>query len=155
MKLEGYTFANANEFIGQELGVSAWRTVEQERVNTFADCTEDHQWIHIDAEKAKNTPMGGTIAHGYLTLSLVTTMTAEIGVLPEGNLIMAMNYGADKIRFLNPVKVGARIRLRSTLLDVTDKGGGRYLFKIGNTMEIEGEEKPAMIADVLFMAFLA
>ena len=154
MALEGYTFANAQEFIGQKLGTSEWMTIEQDRINTFADCTEDHQWIHVDPERSAAGPMGATIAHGYLTLSLVTKLTESIDVLPKGNIAMALNYGADKIRFLTPVKVGSRIRLHSTLQDFTDKGGGRYLVKVNNSMEIEGEDKPAMIAEILFMAFV-
>ncbi len=153
MALEGYTFANARDFIGQELGVSDWITIDQDRVNAFADCTIDHQWIHVDQERAAASPLGGTIAHGYLTLSLLTTLTESVGVVPEGNIAMALNYGTDKVRFLNPVPVGSRIRLRSVLGDITEKGGGRYLFKINNTVEIEGVDKPAMIADTLFMIF--
>jgi len=134
MALEGYTFANARDFIGQELGVSDWITIDQDRVNAFADCTIDHQWIHVDQERAAASPLGGTIAHGYLTLSLLTTLTESVGVVPEGNIAMALNYGTDKVRFLNPVPVGSRIRLRSVLGDITEKGGGRYLFKINNTV---------------------
>ena len=153
--LEGYTFATADQFIGQSLGTSDWLTIEQERINTFADCTEDHQWIHVDEERANAGPMGATIAHGYLSMSLLTKLTESIGILPAGNITMALNYGADKIRFLTPVKVGSRVRLHSVLQGVTNKGGGRYLFKVNNTMEIEGEPKPAMIAETLFMAFTA
>ena len=141
-----------NEKIGQEIGVTEWFLIDQERVNQFADCTEDHQWIHVDVEKAQNSFLGGTIAHGYLTLSLLPMFSAQVGFMPEG-IAQAFNYGADKIRFLTPVKVGSRVRNRAVLLAAEDKGDGRILLKTQNTVEIEGEEKPAMVAETLAMLF--
>jgi acyl dehydratase len=123
--------------------------VEQERIDQFAACTEDHQWIHVDVERAKReSPLGTTIAHGFLTLSLLPRMQYELSIVP-GNVRQALNYGVEHVRFLAPVKAGARIRARITLLAVEDKGGGRVLFTMRNTVEIEGEAKPAMVADTL------
>jgi acyl dehydratase len=146
MAMEGYTLASVNEFIGRELGVSDWITVDQERINQFADCTGDHQWIHVDVERAqRESPFGGTVAHGYLP-----AMQYSVGTLPDG-VKAALNYGADKVRFINPVKAGARIRDRITLVGAEDKGAGRVLMTTRHTIEIEGEEKPAMVADTLAM----
>ncbi len=138
--------------VGQELGVSDWFMIDQDRINAFADCTEDHQFIHVDEEAAKNGPFGTTIAHGYLTLSLLTTLGGQTSLLPEG-LKMAINYGLNKVRFLAPVKVNSRIRNRAVLKGVEDKGGGRILVTTENTIEIEGEDKPAMVAESLAMFF--
>ena len=154
MSVEGFTIDNLEEFVGKEMGVTEWFQIDQERVNQFADCTEDHQWIHVDVEKAEKSFLGGTIAHGYLTLSLLPMFSAEVGTMPEG-IAQAFNYGADKIRFLTPVKVGSRVRNRAVLMSVQDKGNGRYLLKTQNTVEIEGEEKPAMVAETLTMLFKA
>jgi acyl dehydratase len=149
MALEGYTLATINEFIGRELGVSDWITVDQERINQFADCTGDHQWIHVDVERARReSPFGTTIAHGYLTLSLLPAMQFSVGTLPSG-VKAGLNYGADKVRFVNPVKAGARIRDRITLVAAEDRGNGRVLVTSRHTVEIEGEEKPALVADTL------
>ncbi|MEM7114348.1 MAG: MaoC family dehydratase [Chloroflexota bacterium] len=150
-----YSFDTIQDYVGKELGVSNWVQIDQERVNQFADCTGDHQWIHIDAEKAeKYSPFGTTIAHGYLTLSLLPMLTGELGVIPSG-VSQVFNYGTDKVRFLSPVKVGARIRNRAVLMSAQEKGPGRVLIKVQNTMEIEGEDKPAMVAETLAMALLA
>jgi acyl dehydratase len=151
MALEGFTLATINEFIGRELGVSDWITVDQERIHQFAQCTGDHQWIHVDVERAqRESPFGTTIAHGYLTLSLLPAMQHSVGTLPDG-VKAALNYGADRVRFINPVKAGARIRDRITLVAAEDKGNGRLLMTTRHTVEIEGEEKPAMVADTLAM----
>ena len=150
-----YSFDTIQDYVGKELGVSNWVQIDQERVNQFADCTGDHQWIHIDAEKAeKYSPFGTTIAHGYLTLSLLPMLTGELGVIPSG-VSQVFNYGTDKVRFLSPVKVGARIRNRAVLMSAQEKGPGRVLIKVQNTMEIEGEDKPAMVAETLAMALVA
>jgi len=138
--------------IGQEMGVSDWIQIDQERINKFADCTEDHQFIHVDEEAAKNGPFGATIAHGYLTLSLLSYFGAQTALLPEG-LKMAINYGLNKVRFLAPVKVNSRIRNRAVLKNVEEKDGGRVLVTTENTVEIEGEDKPAMVAESLAMYF--
>ena len=149
MTLEGYTLATIGDFVGRELGVSDWVTVDQQRINEFAECTGDTQWIHVDVERAKReSPFGTTIAHGYLTLSLLPVMQHDVGTLPEG-VTAALNYGADRLRFITPVKAGARVRDHITLVAVEDKGGGRLLLTSRHTVEIEGEEKPALVADTL------
>jgi acyl dehydratase len=140
-------------YIGKDLGHSEWMTIDQERVNQFADCTGDHQFIHIDEEKAKQTPFGGTIAHGFLSLSLLPTLSAGLLIRPEG-LKMAVNYGLDSLRFIQPVRVGSRVRLQSTVLDVTEKKPGQWLIKARSTLEIEGSEKPAFIAEALSLYFV-
>lgn len=147
------TYESLKTMVGQELGVSSWITVDQSRIDRFAECTEDMQWIHVDAERAKKeSPFRTTIAHGYLTLSLIAGLSYEIGALPE-NTQAAFNYGLDKVRFLSPVRVGSRMRLRSTLVSLEEKGPGQYLMKASNAVEIEGEEKPAMIAETLTMLY--
>ena len=149
MALEGYTLATIRDFVGQELGVSDWVTVDQQRIDEFAACTGDTQWIHVDVERARReSPFGTTIAHGYLTLSLLPVMQHDVGTLPEG-VTAALNYGADRLRFITPVKAGARVRDHITLVAVEDKGGGRLLLTSRHTVEIEGEEKPALVADTL------
>ena len=135
-------------YIGKERPPSDWLTIEQERINAFADATLDHQFIHLDAEKAKQTPFGTPIAHGYLTLSLLPYLSAQCGISPE-NLVMAINYGSDKLRFLQPVPVGSRGRCHMVLAEVTEKGPGQLLCKSNVTVEIEGSDKPALIAEVL------
>ena len=149
MALEGYTLATIGDFVGRELGVSDWVTVDQQRIDEFAACTGDKQWIHVDVERARReSPFGTTIAHGYLTLSLLPVMQHSVGTLPEG-VTAALNYGADRVRFITPVKAGARVRDHITLVAVEDKGGGRLLLTSRHTVEIEGEEKPALVADTL------
>ena len=151
MTADGFSLATINDFVGKDLGVSDWLTVSQETINAFADCTGDHQWIHVDVERAqRESPYGVTIAHGYLTLSLLPAMHASLNVIPSG-VMAALNYGADKVRFINPVKAGARIRDHVTLIAVESKGPGRTLMTTRHTVEIEGEEKPALVADTLAM----
>lgn len=140
------------ELVGRELGKSSWLTIDQDRVNRFAHCTDDHQWIHVDEEKAAAGPFGGTIAHGFLTLSLLPRFGEEAGVIPEGTTA-TINYGLNKVRLLNPVPVGARIRDVMVLKDMTEKGGGRVLSTVVHTIEIEGNEKPACVAESLTMYF--
>ncbi len=124
-------------------------TVDQDRINEFAHCTGDQQWIHVDVERAKKeSPFGGPVAHGYLTLALLAELSMDIGVVPK-DAKAAFNYGLDKVRFLAPVKSGARVRARISLIELTEQGGGRKLVKLNNTMEIEGESKPALIAETL------
>ena len=142
------------DLVGEELGVSDWVRIDQERIDMFAEATMDHQFIHVDPEAAKATPWGTTVAHGFLTLSLITPLMSESLIVPEG-MVWAINYGTDKVRFLLPVKVGSRIRARTRLGDVTDKGGGRWLLKSEVTVEIEGEERPALVAEALTMFFTA
>jgi acyl dehydratase len=136
------------DYIGKDMGESEWLVVDQDRINQFADSTLDHQFIHVDTEKA--TPLfGSTIAHGFLSLSLMAGMPAP-QVAPD-NMTMAFNYGLDRVRFLTPVNVGSKVRTKAKLLSVDDKGDGRYLVKNEVTMEIEGQEKPAYIAESLTM----
>ena len=144
--------AKLKELIGQEMGVSDWVTIDQDRINAFADCTGDHQWIHVDIEKAKQGPFGGTIAHGYLTLSLIPSFSASTRYVPEG-IKMAINYGLNKVRFLNPVPSGAKVRSKAVLSGVEEKGGGRILMSTTHTIEIEGQDKPACVAETLAMFF--
>ena len=137
------------DYVGQEIGSSDWFEVDQDRIDMFADATLDHQFIHIDSEKA--TPLfGSTIAHGFLSLSLVPHLTSQAVLAPD-NLKMVFNYGLDKVRFINPANVGSKVRTHSKCVSVDDKGDGRYLMKTEVTMEIEGVEKPAYIAETLSM----
>jgi acyl dehydratase len=138
--------------VGMKLGPSEWIELSQQRINAFADCTEDHQFIHVDEAKAKETPFGGTIAHGFLTLSLLAGLIEKIGVTPE-NTVMGMNYGFDKIRFLAPVKSGKRVRMVGEVLNVDQKDENRFLTTFGVSIEIEGEDTPALVAEFLLMSF--
>ena len=140
--------------VGRELEPSSWLEITQERVNQFADATNDHQFIHVDPEKAAQTPFGGPIAHGFLSLSLLSFLSEQNLVVPE-NLAIAINYGSDKIRYLMPVRVGKRIRSRQKVLEVEEKKPGQWLMKTAVTVEIEGEETPALIAEILTMLVVA
>jgi acyl dehydratase len=139
--------------VGQEIGVSSWLTVDQARIDAFAEATEDRQFIHVDPDAAAKTPFGGTIAHGFLSLSLLSRMGAEAMLIPEG-VKMAVNYGLDRVRFLAPVKSGARVRGRFTLDSVEEKAPGQILFRHAVTVEIEGQEKPALTAMWLGLIFV-
>lgn len=136
------------EYVGRDLDPSEWFAIDQERIDAFADATLDHQFIHVDPERAKLTPWGTTIAHGYLTLSLLPHLLSDCGVRPEGT-VMAVNYGSNKLRFLQPVKVGSRVRAGIRLLEATERAPGQWLLTTAVTVEIEGEEKPAMVAETL------
>lgn len=138
--------------VGQEVGVSDWITVEQDRINTFADCTEDHQFIHVDEAKAKFTPFGTTIAHGFLTLSLLSKFSEQGSIAMEG-VKMGMNYGFDKVRFLSPVPVGSKVRGRFVMKEAVEKRPGQFLITYDVTVEIEGGDKPALIAEWMGMQF--
>ena len=140
--------------VGTQFPPSEWITLDQERINAFADCTEDHQFIHVDLERAAQTPFGGTIAHGFLTLSLLSRMMEGQGVVPE-NIVMGINYGFDKVRFLAPVRAGKRIRAHRKLVDVQQKDDSRFLMKTEVSVEIEGEETPALVAEWLTMTVCA
>ena len=151
MSIKGYNIATIDDFVGRELGVSDWVVVDQARIDAFAQCTGDRQWIHVDVERARReSPFGGTIAHGYLTLSLLAALAMEIGLIPE-DASAGLNYGLDKVRFMTPVKAGARVRNRVTMASVEKKGGGRIIVKTMNELQIEGEEKPALVAETLAM----
>lgn len=136
--------------VGSHLGYSEWHNVSQEQVNTFADATGDHQWIHIDVERAKAGPFGGPIAHGYLTLSLAPMLMAEI--MTVNGVAMGVNYGADKIRFMSPVPVGSNVRAGAEVVSV-DRFDGGAQYKIKMTFEVEGTEKPACVAEVIYRVY--
>jgi acyl dehydratase len=142
-------FANGDqirEAKGEKLGTSDWLTITQQQVNLFADATHDHQWIHVDEQRAAEGPFGGPIAHGFLTLSLLPALNAQTYQF-EG-VKMGINYGLNKVRFPSPVRVGSRVRVHTELADVTEVNGGLQL-TINATIEIEGEEKPACVAETL------
>ncbi|HFB55272.1 MAG TPA: MaoC family dehydratase [Hellea balneolensis] len=140
--------------IGQEMGVSDWVECCQDRINKFADVTEDHQFIHVDEEKAKMlTPFGGTIAHGFLTLSLLSRF-AETGLPAVPGVKMGMNYGLNKVRFLSPVPCGSHVRGHFTLASAEEKNPGQLLISYAITAEIEGSDKPAMVAEWLMLLFV-
>ena len=139
--------------VGSELGVSSWLTVDQPRIDAFADATEDHQFIHVDPEAAASVGFGGTIAHGFLSLSLLSRMAAEAMLIPD-QLKMAINYGFDRVRFLAPVKSGKRVRGRFVLDSVEEKAPGQLLMRHNVTVEIEGEDKPALTAVWLGLMFI-
>ncbi len=139
---------------GRDLGRSEWLLIDQDRVDAFADVSNDHQFIHGDPDAAAQTPFGSTIAHGFLTLSLVISMFYEVAVYPE-NMFMGINYGLNKVRFLAPVKVGSRIRLQATLVGVSERSPGRFLQTHDLTVEIEGERKPALVGQFLTLTVTA
>ncbi len=133
---------------GRDLGASDWLEITQDRINTFADATDDHQWIHVDPERAKSGPFGQPIAHGYLTLSLVIPMFVEL--LDIQGITMSVNYGLEKVRFPSPVPVGSKIRLNAGVHSVEDVAGNGVQMAMGFTVEIEGSTKPACVAQVLY-----
>ena len=139
--------------VGEEVGVSDWLTIDQPRIDAFAEATEDRQFIHVDPQAAAQTPFGGTIAHGFLTLSLLSRMAADAMPLPE-TLRMAVNYGFERVRFLAPVRAGKRVRGRFTLDSVEEKAPGQILMRHLVTVEIEGEDKPALTAVWLGLLFV-
>ena len=142
---------NMKESIGAGTGTSDWLLIDQGRINAFADCTDDHQFIHVDAERAAETQFGSTIAHGFLSLSMLSYFAESVVCVFE-NTVMGINYGFDKVRFLAPVKVNKRIRAHDRLLDVQEKKPGQFLTKHEITIEIEGETTPALIAEWLTMS---
>ena len=145
------TFTTTEELeaaVGQELGTTDWIEVDQHRVDLFADATDDHQWIHVDQERAAAGPFGGTIAHGYLTLSLIPMLSSQIFAVDTPGA--RLNYGLNKVRFPMPVRVGARIRARATLVSLTDVPAGKQL-TVAYTIEVEGEAKPACVAETVVL----
>ena len=150
------TIDELKAMIGQEMGVSDWLEITQERVNQFADVTGDHQWIHVDVERAKASPLGGPIAHGFLTLSLLPVLRQQAGRASRSTSApkMAINYGLNRVRFISPVHVGKRIRLRSKLLSVEEVQPNIYQMISENTVEIEGQERPAMVAESIGRTYL-
>ena len=140
--------------VGEETGHSEWFVIHQSRIDAFADVTEDHQWIHVDPEAAAEGPFGATIVHGFLTLSLLSHLNGQAAMLPEGGTLY-VNYGLDRLRFLNPVPAGSRIRAVSTLRSVdADRSDGNVLVKAEVTVEIEGAERPALIAELLTLVVM-
>ena len=151
MTIPDYNMTTVPQFVGRELGASDWVTVGQDRIDQFAACTGDRQWIHVDVERAeRESPFGGPVAHGYLSLSLVGAMVMELGVVPP-DAATGLNYGLDKVRFIAPVRTGARVRMHASLTSAEAQKGGRMLLKLQSTLEIEGEAKPALVAELLCM----
>jgi acyl dehydratase len=147
--MSSHTLAGLGQKVGHELGVSSWVKIDQARIDAFASCTGDHQWIHVDVERAKQeSPFRSPIAHGYLTLAMVAPLAMEIGVIPS-DAAAGLNYGIDKVRFLAPVSAGARVRLRVALAGIEPRDGGQMVMRTRNTLEVEGSEKPALIAETL------
>ncbi len=140
--------------VGQVIGTSPWVEVTQERINTFADATGDHQFIHVDPDKAKLTPFGGTIAHGFLTLSLIPLLRTSSDCPRLDGIKMAVNYGGNKVRFLAPVRSGKRVRAHFKLLSLQEKRPGQWQEEIETTIEIEGEDKPALVAEWISQFFI-
>ena len=147
------SFAEIQARIGTEIGVSGWIPIDQQAIDTFADVTGDHQFIHVDPEAAAKTPFGGTVAHGFLTLSLLSQMAAGVMLIPP-TIRMAVNYGFEKIRFIAPVRSGKSVRGRFTLVSAEEKRPGQWQFLHHVTVEIEGEDKPALTADWIGMIFV-
>ena len=144
------TLEELKAFEGRELSPSEWFEVNQDRIDQFADCTDDHQFIHVDPDRMKDSPFGCTIAHGFLSLSLLSGHGPSD--FPQlKNRVMSLNYGLDRVRFLNPVKVNSKLRVHTKIISVTEKSPGRVLVKAEKRVEIDGEEKPAMIAETLGM----
>ena len=139
--------------VGQEVGLSDWLDITQDRITKFADSTEDHQFIHVDPAAAAQTPFGGTIAHGFLSLSLLSRMAADVMQVPD-SMKMAVNYGLDRVRFIAPVRAGSRVRGRFTLDAVEDKAPGQLLMRHNVTVEIENQAKPALTAQWLGLLFI-
>jgi acyl dehydratase len=151
MAIAQYSMATVEQFVGRELGASQWIEVDQDCIDRFAVCTGDRQWIHVDVDRARReSPFGGPIAHGYLSLSLVAAMVIDIGIIPP-DAATGLNYGLDKVRFIAPVKAGARVRTLARLLSAEPQSGGRMLLKLQCTLEIEEERKPALVAEMLCM----
>jgi acyl dehydratase len=142
------TIAELEQANDRELGTSSWHEITQEQINTFAAATGDHQWIHVDPERAADGPFGTTVAHGYLTLSMLPMMLAE--VVSVSDAVMGLNYGTEKIRFTNPVPVGSRVRLHAKVVK-TERRGPSVVWNIGIQVEIEGKEKPALVGEVVYM----
>jgi acyl dehydratase len=151
--IQSFTLERVKKLVGQEIGLSDWLQISQDRINAFAECTDDRQWIHTDNERAKNGPFGATVAHGYLILSLLSHFNFQYSIFQQG-IKMAFNYGLNKVRFLNPVPAGSKIRHRAVLKNLMDKGSNNLFLTIENTIEIENLEKPAMVAESVYLIFL-
>ena len=146
-----FSLEDLQSFVGRELGVSDWITVDQKRIDQFAACTGDDQWLHVDVERARReSPYGGAIAHGYFTLSLVASTALDVFIRPAG-IEQALNYGLERVRFIAPVKAGGRVRNRIMLLSAEERDAGHLLLRTENKIEIEGEDKPALVAVALVL----
>jgi acyl dehydratase len=144
------TIEDLSSYVGQEIGRSGWLRIDQARIDAFADCTEDHQWIHVDREKAASGPFGTTVAHGFLILALIPRLSREVPFDPEG-VVMNINYGLNRVRFIRPVPADAEIRDILVLKEVVAKGRGRILMTIQHTLHIRGQDDPACVAETLRM----
>lgn len=147
------TIDRLKDLLGKQVGISDWMEITQDRIKTFAECTEDRQWIHVDEERARLSPFRSTIAHSFLILSLLPYFCTQSKIAKSG-IKMMLNYGLNRVRFVNPVPSGARIRNKANLKDIQEKDMGRILVTIENTVEIEGQDKPAMVAEMLVMLFV-
>lgn len=147
------TYNTLKEHAGKEIGISDWLEITQDRIDAFAECTEDRLWIHTNKDRARKGPLGATVAHGFLLLSLLTYFNLQNGLF-KTRFKMVVHYGLNRVRFLNPVRTGARIRNRAVLKDVTKKGLRRALIQLENTIEVENETKPAVVAEVLALVYL-
>ena len=145
---------NLKDFLKKEVGLTDWIEIDQDRINKFAEATGDFQYIHVDKDRAAETPFGTTIAHGFLTLSLLSKLSSMSGGIKLENAVMGINYGLDKVRFVNPVRVNSKIRARFKLIGAEEKKPKHFLLKHNVTVEIEGEEKPALIAEWLGMTVI-
>ncbi len=150
---EKLTVEKLNEYLGKEVDVSEWIDITQKRINDFAQCTKDKQWIHIDVEKARKSPLRGTVAHGFLLLSFLPYLSRNSKIFSY-DCKMIVNYGLNKVRFINPVKPGSRIRSRTVLKQVKKKGFHRILALFENTVEVEGKRKPALVAETLVLFYV-
>jgi acyl dehydratase len=151
--LAGYSYETLERFVGLELGVSDWVTIDQTRIDLFANCTGDHQWIHVDRKRAASeSPFGGTIAHGFLVLSMLATMQMELGLVPS-DAGGAINAGVSNVRFKTPVLAGSRIRAHVRLLSADPKGSGRKLVVASATVEVDGQDVPALTGEIAAMIF--
>lgn len=149
---EEVTWDEFKYYSGKEVGLTDWMEITQDRINAFAECTEDRQWIHVDEAKAKRGPLGTTVAHSFLILSFLPHFNLQNQVIPAG-IKMMVNYGLNRVRFVNPVHVGSKIRNRAVLKEIQEKPLGGHLLTIENTVEIEGEDKPAMVAEFLALVY--
>ena len=148
------SLAAYQNMVGREIGVSSWHLIDQNRINSYADVIEDHQFIHVDPERAKDTPFGTTVAHGFLTMSLMSIMSYEVMPVIEGTT-MGVNYGFDKLRFISPVRSGSRVRGRFTLAEARLRKDKELQSRTNVTVEIEGEDKPALVADWIGLIYFA
>jgi len=148
------TIEKIDAYIGREIGRSGWLRIDQARIDAFADCTEDHQWIHVDRDRAADGPFGATIAHGFLVLALIPRLSQDVPFDPQG-VVMNINYGLDRVRFIRPVPAGAEIRDTLVLTGAVDKGDGRLLLTIQHTLHMRGQDTPVCVAETLRMCVTA